>query len=201
MNSTPFLARKGAGGWSKGVFQHTAKYLLPWLALLLVVLSIPALAQAPTVTSTDVTADFPQSITFKVKTESTAPITKLVLRYQVDRLSCFPEFADRHPDFTPSRQVEAQWIWQMRKTGGLPPGTQITYQWLIEDAQGQQLKTEPALFTFEDSRYPWRSQSKGNLTLFWYKGDDAFAQALLDAGQEAVARLEKQMGVSLVRGA
>lgn len=175
------------------------------LGLLLVVLlafliAFPGIGIAQdeiTVTSTSALVAFPLAITFNLEAESSAQITDIDLKYRVDRLSLVPISCRVDVDFTPGQRVSASWTWNMLETGGLPPGTGVEYWWLIEDAAGQKIETSPASLKFDDLRYDWNSLSSGQVTLFWYHGDQSFAQELLDAADEALHRLASDIGVYL----
>jgi hypothetical protein len=95
-------------------------------------------------------------------------------------------------------KIEASWVWDMRNAS-LPPGAEVTYWWGIEDADGDRFETSPEIMHFDDGRYSWQSLTGtvpqgGELTLFWYAGGDSFAQALMDACQEGLARLTQDIG-------
>lgn len=85
----------------------------------------------------------------------------------------------------------------MRKTGGLPPGSSLSYWWTVRDAAGGELETEPDIAQVNDDRYSWRSLSEGLITLYWYKGDDAFARELMDTAQQTLVRLHSDTGAGL----
>jgi hypothetical protein len=99
--------------------------------------------------------------------------------------------------FTPSGQVPAQWLWDMRLSGGMPPGSSVDYWWTVTDAGGQELETVPARVYIEDNRYDWLSVTRGSVTLYWYQGDEAFAGELMDAVDDALSRLAANAGAEL----
>jgi hypothetical protein len=85
----------------------------------------------------------------------------------------------------------------MLETGGLPPGTELDYWWLIEDDAGHQIETAQTEIEFTDQSHVWQSLESDQLTTLWYKGDLAFAQELLGAANAALDRLSGQVGVAL----
>ena len=141
--------------------------------------------------------DFPASITFKIKVESDADISQIKLQYRVDRISLIPVTSVAFLEFEPARKVETSWMWDMRETGGLPPGTEIEYWWLIADADGNEIETPLSTLSFDDHHHSWSSLREDKVSLFWYQGSDAFAQDLMDAAQEALERLAKDTGAQL----
>jgi hypothetical protein len=142
------------------------------------------------------TVDFPAKITFNIKAESTADITRARLNYRVDKLSCASVISEAWPEFTPHPRVEASWVWDMRKAS-LPPGARVEYWWTVEDATGHSLETPPEFLKFEDGRYSWRGLTSEDIALFWYEGDEEFAQGLMATAEQALNRLWVDTGASL----
>lgn len=170
------------------------------LLALLLGLASPALAQDPPALEAQVVADFPTSITFKLRAQGQESITRAVLRYRLERESCFEEIIERHPSYTPAPRAEVSWVWDMRKSGGLPPGAMLTYEWLVSDAQGHRAATPPRFFSFADTRHPWKGVGSGKVALLWYEGNEAFARRLLEAASGAMERLRADTGVEIEQG-
>ena len=165
---------------------------------LLVALPGVALAQEGiTVISSSTVTMFPNGITFNLEAESDSEINNVDLEYRINRLSLIPVNCRVDVDFTPGVRVAASWTWNMLETGGLPPGTEVEYRWLIEDASGRRIETSPASLKFDDFRYDWNSLTSDGITLYWYQDGESFAQELMDAAQEALQRLADDTGVSL----
>jgi len=143
-------------------------------------------------------ADFPNSLTFNVRAESTSPITRIRLRYEVDKMTYAPAFAEAWPDIQPGKDVSASWSWDMRK-GILPPGARVTYWWVIEDSAGNRLLTPEKSLTFDDTRYKWQRIGDQNVNIYWYQGSRSFADDLLKSAQDAATKLGRDTGVFLER--
>ena len=150
-----------------------------------------------TVTQSSESVTFPTSITFNVKATSGQSITDIRLLYTVNRRSLVDVYNEAYVTFQPSTSVDAKWTWDMRQTGGLPPGTGITYWWKITDASGQVLVTDKTTFTYTDQRYNWQKLTQGLVTIYWYNGDSNFASQLMDAAQTAVSHLNELSGAEL----
>lgn len=140
---------------------------------------------------------FPQSLTFNLEVESGAPIASARLSITARATSCAQATRIAQPDFAPAPRVRTSWTLDMRKSGGLPPGTELEYFWLIEDAAGNKLSTAPQVVKFEDDRRQWHSLTSGKLTLLWYQGNESFAQELLSSALEASDRLAQDTGARL----
>jgi len=81
--------------------------------------------------------------------------------------------------------------------GGLPPGSSVEYWWTVEDAKGSKVETVPVQVKFNDNRYSWQSLTGGKVTIYWYQGDESFAQELMATAQQALARLAEDTGAEL----
>jgi len=160
----------------------------------------PGLVRAqPELTIRDSSAQvaFPLAISFGVSAESAADITDIRLHYRVDRLSFAPVTSEVYIEFRPAKAVSVNWSLEMIRIGGLPPGSSVEYWWTVEDAGGDKAATAPAIVLFDDNRYDWRSLTEGRVTLYWYQGDEPFAQELMAAVQQALGRLNDYTGVEL----
>jgi hypothetical protein len=168
-------------------------------ALLLMLFSVTlssALAQGGiTVVTDEYETFFGETITFHVAAESESEIASIELYYKVGG---FPATSRAYPEFEPGQTVEAEHEWDL-VLNYTPPGSEIEYWWKIEDTAGNELKTEPASFTYEDERYDWLELSSDRIILYWYRGDDDFGQALLDRGLEALDQLSHDTGVIVER--
>ena len=149
------------------------------------------------VLDSSVSISFPASITFSITAESSSAVDDIRLHYTVDRMSHSTVVSEIPLAFNPSTRVTAQWVWDMRMSGGMPPGSSINYWWTLSDSAGAEVETVPVTVRMEDNRYDWRSVSQNNVTLYWYEGDDAFAAELMDAAQAALSRLDEQTGAEL----
>ncbi len=171
------------------------------ILLLFSVLS-PAAAQVQTgltVSESAAQIDFPLKLNFGAKVTSDADVTDVRLRYKTEQFSYADVTSEALIEFVPARTVDAKWSFELRKIGGLPPGTNLEYWWLAKNARGETVETRPTPLQFNDNRYRFRSLSQGKITIFWYDGNDSFSRALMDTAQNALVRLGKDTGASLER--
>ena len=138
---------------------------------------------------------FPSKLIFNLEAESSVEIVDARLHYQVDKMNYARVTSEGWADFTPASRIETNWTWDMRRAS-LPPGAAITYWWTIKDDSGSIVETIPSVAYFDDLRYQWRSLTEGELNLFWYEGDESFAQELMDVCEEGLARLTEDIGAS-----
>ncbi len=171
--------------------------LLILIICLLLVLAGPGAVQAaggPAVLNSSVQLNFPAGITFNISAESDVNITDIRLHYLVNRMEHVRVVSEIYLIFAPSNRVSTQWVCDMRKTGGLPPGSSLDYWWTVADAAGKTLETAPATLQIKDDRYSWHSITQGKVALYWYRGDDTFAGELMTAVQEALTLLTENTG-------
>src|SRR4030042_1187005 len=121
--------------------------------------SLVAAEAGITVIDSDVHVDFPSQAVFTVEAESYVDIVDARLYYQVDKMSYAEIVSEGWADFTPTNRVEANWVWDMRNAS-LPPGAEVTYWWVIEDADENRVETSPAIMYFDDGRYTWHSLTR-----------------------------------------
>ncbi len=172
------------------------------VASLFMVLLGPALVQAQgglTILDSSAEAEFPFKLNFSLSAESDADITDIRLHYTVDRASFAQVTSEVYVEFVPDTAVDVQWTWDMRKTGGLPPGSGLEYWWTVEDASGDSAQTTPTGIRYDDNRYVWQSLTEGKVTIYWYEGEQSFAEELMSTAQQALARLAEDTGASLKR--
>jgi hypothetical protein len=150
-----------------------------------------------TVSSSSTQAQFPSALTFKVSAQSSVQITEIRLQYTVEQLSFAIVTSEAFVQFTPSTSVTTEWKWDMVQSGGLPPGTVVTYWWVIKDATGNILKTVPAQVTFDDTRFSWQKITQGKVTILWYSGQQSFADDIMSTAQQAIDRLTTDTGAYL----
>ncbi|MFA5375000.1 MAG: peptidase MA family metallohydrolase [Dehalococcoidia bacterium] len=167
------------------------------LAFTLIPCSIAAADGGIEVVSSDAQADFPQSVTFSLEARASTDIVDIDIECQVVRRSLVPVICRSDVAFDANEYVMVSWNWDMQDSGGVPPGTEIEYRWLIEDAVGNAYTSPYATVRYDDLRYNWRGVTSGNITLWWYEGDSSFAQQLIDAADGAVIRLTDEFDVSL----
>ena len=143
---------------------------------------------------------FPHELVLHLEAQSTSDIIDARLHYQVNKMNYAEVTSENWPAFTPAARIKTSWTWDMRRAS-LPPGAEVTYWWTIQDKDGNRIETSPNTVHFDDNRHQWQSlttsgfNESGKLTLFWYQGDDVFAQELMDTCNKGLARLARDIGV------
>ena len=178
--------------------------LLTLVACLFLILLSPVLAQAQgelVILGSSVQSEFPTKLTFDLSAASDVNITDIRLHYTVDRVSFAQVTSEVYIEFAPTTTADVSWTWDMRRTGGMPPGSGIEYWWTVKDARGGKIETAPVRVQFDDLRYPWQSLTEGKVTIYWYEGDKSFARETMAAAQQAMARLAEDTGAYLEKPA
>jgi len=174
--------------------------LLALVVCLFLVLLSPVSVQAGdglAILDSSAEVEFPLRLNFSLSAESDVNITDVRLHYTVDRMSYAQVTSEVYIEFVPAAVVEAEWTWDMRKTGGLPPGSIVEYWWTVADTEGNKVKTEPVQVQFDDARYLWYGLTEGKVTLYWYEGKQSFAQEIMMTAQQVLTRLAEDTGAEL----
>ncbi len=160
---------------------------------------VPAQAQGELiVVNSSAQALFPYSISFELTAESNVDITDIRLHYKVIRSSFADVTSEIYLEFEPSTAVEVAWSWDMRMTGGLPPGVGVQYWWTVTDTDGNKIETSSAILKFSDERYSWQSLRQGMVTLYWYGEERSFADEIMIAIGDSLDWLEEDTGAVLL---
>jgi len=180
--------------------QRKTIFIIIILSLLLANLAFSSsekisVTRAADVTNDQPTLNFPDSITLRATLKSDAPITSVVLEYGTGELTCGTVLAKAFPQYTPATSVDVEWIWEMKQSGSLPPGTSLWWRWRYTDENGVESLSEKKTVTWIDSKHNWQTLTSGFINLHWYSGDQSFAQDLLNAAELGLERLEVDAGL------
>lgn len=151
-----------------------------------------------TVTDNKITLNFPESATFQATISSDSEIQSIVLEYGNEQQTCGEVIAKAFPQFTPGKTVNAEWIWEMRQSGSLPPGATLWWRWRVTDANGKETVSETKTATWLDDVHDWRTLNNGDsqrVRLHWYEGDQTFAADLAEAASEGLQFNETNSGL------
>lgn len=153
-------------------------------------------SEAALATTDEIIFNFPESATFRASFTSEVDTTSVVLEYGNEQQTCGEVVAKAFPQFTPGKTVNAEWTWEMRQSGSLPPGAQLWWRWRVTDANGQETVTDTKTATWLDNIHNWQTQNTGEyLRLHWYEGDTAFASDLSQAASNGLLFNETQSGL------
>ena len=173
------------------------KILSLLLATVSLLLPTSAFAASPAdVTNDRVTFDFPISATFSATITANAEIRSIVLEYGNEQQTCGDVVAKAFPQFTPGARVNAEWVWEMRQSGSLPPGAKLWWRWRVTDINGVETVSETKTATWLDDDHNWKTLDEGLINFHWYQGDEAFARDLMNAAQNGLKFNETESGLT-----
>jgi hypothetical protein len=141
-----------------------------------------------TVSSTEISNSYPESVTFQIAAASTAgAITSVEFNLRVRGAS---STLVEPAEFTPGSQTIAHYTWATLRRG-IAPGTPAEISWTVRDDAGNALTTEPEQVIILDSRFTWQMLESDDIALWWYAGDEEFAQHIFDSATEALAAMKE----------
>lgn len=173
------------------------------LAFLLVLTAVAALglpggtrpaAAAIEVRSQTVQNRFPDGLQFTLFTASDAEITEVRLRFRI-----LPGGVNAvvRPQCTTGTVVNCNANVGSTRDSYMVPGAGIVYYWEISDASGARLITEEQTTTYADDRFDWIALTEGNLTVYYYFGDEASQRVVLNTAQETITRFSSLLRTTI----
>ena len=177
--------------WLKsGVFISLGFVLLLW------VLPLPAAAQNEIQVSEDtVILNFPDTIEFNLSAGSGAPIENITLTYGTNARGCQSSGSRQNMQFDAAEEVEVDWEWELKRSGAVPPGARIWWEWKLTDSEGNSHTTERQEMVISDDRHVWRSTGRDGVTVNWFTGSSTFGEETLTLALESLDRLSEEIGV------
>jgi hypothetical protein len=169
--------------------------LLLWLALPGLLLRPLNATPQVDISVNQVDIQFPGAIVFNLSAKSSQVIQKVSLRYWTNGQSCQSGGAVHAFTFDPTQNVTLSWAWDLNRSGTIPPGTQVSWQWDITDSDGALTETPAENVVFNDPRHTWKTLNQDGITLQWYSGTQSFGQSLMAIAVQGLNRLTRQMGV------
>ena len=131
---------------------------------------MPGLASpVANITNNEIIIEFPETATFRATFTDNVNITLVVLEYGNEQQTCGEVIAKAFPQFTPGKTVNAEWTWEMRQSGSLPPGARLWWRWHVMNANGKETVSETKTVTWLDDVHDWRTMNNGDfLRLHWF---------------------------------
>ncbi|MCY4529235.1 MAG: peptidase MA family metallohydrolase [Chloroflexi bacterium] len=146
-----------------------------------------------------VTSEFPEGYRIKVAAEAENEIKQIAVRMKIGQRTreVYEYMGDeggeasggrgRTLELTPGKSVRAELFrWTNSTSNYIPPGTIITYNFDIEDMEGNQHKTEPEEFVYTDVRYEWKEVTDGLVTVAYHGPVEKRARDVLDTAKRTI---------------
>lgn len=172
------------------------KILALILSLSLLIVSTAFTSPHADVTNNEVVINFPETATFQATISSSSEIKSVILEYGNQQQTCGEVIAKAFPQITPGKTLTAEWTWNMRQSGSLPPGSTLWWRWHITDVSGNETVSDTKTATWLDNTHKWQVMNNGDfIRLHWYKGNNAFAADLAKAAFDGLQFNETQSGL------
>jgi hypothetical protein len=148
------------------------------------------------VDSTSAENDFPNGVNFSLAFHSDVDLSKLKVTF---RYTIPPEGASvyEEPGCNGGTKVQCTYNLKSGPKLFLVPGANVDYYWQVDDDAGNSVKTQPATFVYDDTRFDWKSMTEGNLTVFYYAGSESDVRSLLQTGVEGLQRMEQLLNTQV----
>jgi len=151
------------------------------------------IANQQTVVTNQAIVDFPKAITFQLDLAEGHNIMAATLTYDVEKFSCLEAASDVGVELDGNR---AEWEWVLTRSGNLPPGTTLWWEWTLTDGSGNTTTTPRQTITLSDDRFEWQLLEEDGLHLYWYEGENV-GPILMEAAVSGLELLERDMGIEL----
>ncbi|MFN8598121.1 MAG: peptidase MA family metallohydrolase [Anaerolineae bacterium] len=167
--------------------------LLALLGVTLIALIAIGAVQATGITLEryDATYRFTESITFTLSASSDVSITQATVFYQAGSALPVRHTAD---SLIPAPRID---LTTTVSFGNAKPAafSTLTYWWEITDQSGKTLRSDPHTLAYIDNRFAWMDLTQGKVRVHWYQGDSGFGQSAAMIANEALPKLQQQLGV------
>jgi hypothetical protein len=144
--------------------------------------------------------DFPTSITFSLRADNLAGISKVTLIYGTDAQLCLAGDTRHDIPLQGDPQADTSWTWDLARSGALPPGVEIHWQWEIVDNSGGSRLTDRESLVISDPNYAWQTVTAGNLRVDYADGASGFGQMVTDTAASSLRAITRQIGVQAPPG-
>src|SRR5689334_10545409 len=134
---------------------------------------------------------FGQTVTFTAKITAPLPIKQVSLLFRgANEESTRVETLQLATDGTTSFTYDAS-------LNVLPPFDTIVFWYQATLDDGNTYTSSPNEVQYADNRFPWRENTRANVNVHWYAGDDAFGAAALDAAAAGMLEINNIYPVAL----
>ncbi|MCH7800522.1 MAG: hypothetical protein IIC24_03150, partial [Chloroflexi bacterium] len=149
-------------------------------------------ADAIVVVSTSVDSEFPDGMRFKAQIQGENEIDSVAVRFRIGQEI---RGAYEYLEFEKANLVNSELFWRTNTSARyIPPGTIITYNFEIEDSEGNRLETEREEFIYFDARFEWEEVQEGPVAVAYHGPVKTRAGIILDAITETLSVMGPLLG-------
>ena len=137
---------------------------------------------------------FPDGIRFDFFFSTDVAVTDVRLRFRI-----LPDGVNAtvRPNCTEGRVMNCQAIVGNVGATYMVPGAEIVYSWQVTDEAGERFQSEEAGIVYADTRFDWNSVSEGNLTVYYYFGNEDSARSVLNVATQTVDRFTQLLKTTI----
>ena len=144
------------------------------------------------VVSTGVNSEFPDGIRFTAQIQGENDIDSVAVRFRIGQET---RGAYEYLEFEKAKLVNSELFWRTNTSARyIPPGTIITYNFEIEDSEGNRLETEQEEFIYFDARFEWEEVQEGPVAVAYHGPVKTRAVIILDAITETLSVMGPLLG-------
>ena len=169
--------------------------LVPLCFLLVALcLAVPVTAEpAVRVTAEAYDYVFSESLSFSLQAVSAQPVAEVILFYGREGQRLVRRI---YPTFAPGAELSVSHVEELER-GQYAPGTQFRVWWRLYLVDGTLFETEATKLDYTDTNQDWQMLTGSRVDLHWYGQERQNAERLLQTAQEALVRLEQEIGVQV----
>ena len=150
------------------------------------------------VTNIQATTRDPTSVVFTARVTAPAGLESATLVYRVLNPKEGDVGGRGETTFGPGPENDVRFTLETRTADRyIPVGSQFRFHWEFTDTEGQTFQSEEQEYLFLDGRYRWSEKQLGLVTVYWYGGNDDFADRVLNAGESALEEAEQLLQVTV----
>ena len=155
----------------------------------------PAEESGIVVTANTADITFPDYITFGIDLSAPAIVEEITIVYSSDQRTLAPSINQAEAEFDADLAVSTEWKWEMKKTGSIPPGATIWWEWVITDENDETYTTPRQEMVYSDTRYEWEFRDFDTVDVYWHDQPEALIDELLVAVESHLSRLELDVNI------
>ena len=170
------------------------------LALLTLVAITPSKVGAGeiSVSNLQATTRDPREITFTARVIAPAGLESATLVYRVLNPKEGDVGGRGDATFGPGPENDVSFALETRGARRyIPVGSQFRFHWEFTDTEGQSFQSDEQEYLFLDGRYRWNEKRLGQVVVYWYGGNEDFADRVLNAGESALEETEGLLRVKV----
>ncbi len=160
--------------------------LLPLLASLIMPLLVARAEQAPVEIQPRVVYTFGEQILFEARFQPADAVREAVVFYRPQR--------QQGETYSGQMSLEGEgtaFFAHNLQQAPLPPFVTVYYWFHLTLKDGSTYTTPSFTFYLEDNRFQWEHMSNPPFEVYWYQGNAQFAQSILDAAAQGIAKAQE----------